>query len=461
MSEHHLPATRAPLTAAQIASKMATGHSVFSPSGAEMTTTCPESLAINAVADDNPTYEAAEGTVAHGCAEEWLNTGDRPDKWIGFTETVNGFDIEITEEMMEFVGDFVDRCNELAATAEDSFAERHVDITDLTPIPDQGGTMDFGAMSWQHLEIVDLKYGKEPVFAYYPEDGKPNKQMAIYAWGLFLEWDWLYNFQTITLNISQPRLPHGWSSYTMTREELIAFADEIRAAWKLAWTINPGRVPSIKGCRWCAIRGTCSASYLFLADATSEQFEAWDEDGNPIEVEVISDERMREANDLILDEFAISPWPKRADPRNISTKAAEKLLRYRKMMESFFNALSQELLSRAISDEEELTWWKLVMSRTRRKWTEDEQFIIDTLEAAGLKRKYMFKTVMLSPAEMERMLHTKLKMTLADAKRLLADSGLVVQPPGQKTLALKSDNRRQLPKDTDVFVNWDDDADNL
>lgn len=95
------------------------------------------------------------------------------------------------------------------------------------------------------------------------------------------------------------------------------------------------------------------------------------------------------------------------------------------------------------------------MGRTIRKWIDDENWIIEELEKIGLKRKYMLKTVMLSPAEMERMLHTKVGMKLADAKKLLADVGLAVQPPGQKTLAPKSDRRKALPKDTGVFRNWD------
>lgn len=457
MSEHHLPALIAPLTPRQIADKMASGHSVFSPSGAEMTMTCPESLAINAIAEDTTTYEAAEGTVAHTMAERWIKRDwTRPDRMIGKTRTVADHEIEITEEMLEFVGDFVRRCEETAEGAEEWFAERTVDVSDLTPIPDQGGTMDFGAMSWGWLKIKDLKYGKEPVFAYYPEDDTINKQLAIYAWGLFLEYDWLYNFQFIELEIVQPRLPHVYSTHTITRAELIEFAQMARAKWALTWKPNAGRRPSIKGCRWCAARGKCPALYAFMAEETKGDFQAWDEDGNPIEVEVISEKQMVLAEKRILDKFEPTPFPTPKKPTELSTKALEKLLRYRKLMETYFNAILQELLNRAISDEEDLTWWKLVMSRTRRKWVDDEEFIVEALEAAGLARKHHFKTVMLSPAEMERMLHTKLKITLADARRVLEDAGLTVQPPGQKTLALMSDNRHKLPKDTDVFVNWDE-----
>src|SRR3546814_4067178 len=74
----------------------------------------------------------------------------------------------------------------------------------------------------------------------------------------------------------------------------------------------------------------------------------------------ISRERMDAANDVILDEFATSPFPDMPKPPELSTLALSKLLRYQKMMESFFNAVRAELLNRAVSKEEELLWWKVV-----------------------------------------------------------------------------------------------------
>lgn len=458
MSEHKLPALLAPLTAEQIAEQMATGHSVFSPSAAEMTMTCEESLVLNIEADDHQTYEAAEGTVAHSCAEEWLKSGERPDKWVGYTEVVGGFEIEITEEMLGYVEDFVDWCLKTAEGAEHWASEQHVDISPLTPIPDQGGTADFLAFSWQHLTIIDLKYGKDPVFA------RGNKQLRIYALGVFYEWDWLYDFQTIEICIAQPRVAGGMTSWTITREELLDFAAEAKAAWARSWQPRHllTRTPSTKGCRWCKVRATCPAAYIFLAEET----DVFDAHGDEIEAKdmvidviptKISYERMVAANDVILDEFAESPFPSMPKPPELSTLALSKLLRYRKMMEAFFNAVNAELLDRAISREEELVWWKVVESRTRRKTVEDEDWIVEQLMAKGLKRDDLYSTKLKSPAELERTLHTKLKMTLGAAKKLLDEGGFTVKPPGQKTLAAVDDPRLAAPRDSDVFDQWDDD----
>lgn len=451
MTEHKLPAIRGPLTAKQIAKKRSGGHSVHSPSGAEMTLTCPESLVINALAPDDTNIDSATGTVAHWLAERWLKTGRRPDKWIGRSRFIKEFEIEIDEEMLEFVGDFVRRCQALAKEADESFTERTVDISDLTPIPDESGTLDFGAMGPGWLKIVDLKYGKEPVLAFDPVEKKVNKQLGIYAWAVFLEFDWLYNFQEITLCISQPRLPHSYSEVTMTRQELIDFADMVRDRWAYNWANPKGRVPSIKGCRWCAVRATCPALYLFMSDQVAGGFRDHDEIEEGEWEDVIPDDELRTANAIILDKFEPTPFPDMVKPAELETRALEKLLRYRKLFENFFNAVANELLDRAVSDEEELLWWKLVRGRTRRAWVDDEEFITDALGEAGLPADAMYKTVMLSPAEMERMLHTKLKMPLSKAKKLLADKGLAVQPPGQSTLAQKSDRRRAVASGDDVF----------
>lgn len=455
MSRKSLPAVTGPLTVKQIANKMASGHSVFSPSGAEMTLTCPESLVINAVAEDDTNIDSATGTVAHWVSERWLKSGRRPDHLIGTTRRVKSFDIDIDEEMVEFCGDFVRRCQEIAEDAEESFTERRVDISDLTPIPDQGGTLDFGAMGVGWLKIVDLKYGKEPVLAYDPIDEKINKQLGIYAWGVFLEFDWLYNFQEITLCISQPRLPGGYTEVTISREELIAFADEVRTRWAYTWANPTGRVPSTKGCRWCAIRGTCPAQYIFASERLEGLFSNHDEIVDAEWEEVIEDDALRAANGVILDEFATSPFPPFPKPAELSTKAMEKLLLYRKALDTFFKAMSEELLSRAVSDEEDLTWWKIVQGRSLRRWIDDVDEIEEALADAGLKPKYIYKTVMLSPAEMERALHTRLKMPLTKAKKLLSEAKLTVQPPGQKTLVRKSDRRKALPKAGDVFRDHD------
>lgn len=457
MSEHALIPDG--VTADAIRARVESGHSVFSPSGAEMWMTCAGSLIPNLLAQDNAGYEAAEGTVGHDLGEHWLKTGERPDHRVGTEEEVRDFVIPITEEMLEFVGDYVEWCQRVAADAEQWMVEQKVDFSRLTPIPNQKGTADFIAFKWQHMTLIDLKYGKDPVFA------RGNKQLRIYALGVFFEWDWLFNFQTIDICIAQVRLPGGMTTWTITREELLAFAEEVREAAALAWAPNADRTPSAKGCRWCRIQTHCPANYLFMANEL-DVFENYDEiDAKTAIIDVVptsvSYEQMATANDIILDDMAPTPFPDIPNPPELSTKALAKLLRYRRMMDTFFSKVHEELLNRAISDEEDLTWWKVVIGRANRKWVEDEEWLIGRIleRFPNVKREDLFETKMVSPSQMERVIHTKAKeakLTFGKIKDFLTENGLAVKPPGKKTLAAVDDPRLAAPRDTDVFFNYDD-----
>lgn len=469
-----------PLSAMEVAEKMASGHSVYSPSGSEMSMTCEESVYLNAIAPDDTTFEAAEGTVAHAMGEEWIKAGERPDHRLGEVFDIKGFEIEVDEDMLGFVGDFVKLCEEEAEGAELCESEKQVDTSHLTPIPDQGGTMDFVAIFPGYLTVVDLKYGKEKVDAFYfDEHGvrQINKQLAVYASGVFREWDWLYDFQHIKLVISQPRLPDSRSEVVISRGELLEFEEYAKDRWRQTWKPRDQltRTPSVKGCRWCAARSNCSALYLFLTEATNV-FSTFDDDGEIIEGQfeeiTYDNKQLMLANETILDDMAPSPFPDLPDPRELTTRAMAKLLRYRKLMENFFNSIERELLDRAISNEEEIPWWKIVEGRANRKFVDDIEHIVEVVaDQFGMTRDDLFKEVMLSPAQFETAVHTALnkgkakgdksRISLAKVQAMLAESDLTVRPSGQKTLAPSGDKRAELPRDGDVFADWSEDVEDV
>jgi hypothetical protein len=135
-------------------------------------------------------------------------------------------------------------------------------------------------------------------------------------------------------------------------------------------------------------------------------------------------------------------------------------------MENFFNAVRAELLNRAISREEELLWWKIVESRTRRKWVEDEEWVVEQILARfpNVKRSDLYITRLASPAQMEKIIHGKAKvpkLTIGKVKTFLDENGLTVKPPGQKTLAAVDDPRLAAPRDTDVFIDYDSEDDDI
>lgn len=450
MSEHK----RLKLTLDDIARMAAKGHSVFSPSGSKMWLTCLGSLIPNVLADDESSEEAAEGTVAHSLAEEWLRTGKRPRGVVGMIEVVDDHEIEITEEMLAYVGDYVSYVQELEEDAVEFLIETRVDFSDLTPISDQGGTADniaiieiedelFNAQGDKAYEIVvtDLKYGKGVrVIA------EGNTQGKLYAYGAFRMFRDRYNINQARIRICHPRLEGGITESVVPVGELLSFASHVKERAFAAWQFDAPRTPSEEGCQWCRVKGTCPALYAHLAEVTSEVFEGEDD-----HYTYTADEQ-KEARENLEDDLG-GPAFKPFDPQKLSTAALAKVLRYRKLMENFFNAVESELLERALSREERIPGWKIVEGRTRRKWPDDLEAAVE-LRKAGLKDSAIFVTDVISPAEAERKLHAKAGLATDEAAKVV--NSIAVKPQGNRSLVRVTDTRGEALNSGDAFADDDD-----
>lgn len=444
MSEHK----RLKLTLDDIARMAAKGHSVFSPSGSKMWLTCLGSLIPNVLADDESSEEAAEGTVAHGLAEEWLRTGKRPRGVVGMVEVVDDHEIEITEEMLAYVGDYVSYVQELEEDAVEFLIETRVDFSDLTPIPDQGGTADniaivadIGDNGGYEIIVTDLKYGKGVRVV-----AEGNTQGKLYAYGAWKMFRDKYDLTSVTIRICHPRLEGGITETSVTIPELLEFAEHVRERAFAAWQFDAPRTPSEEGCQWCRVKGTCPALYAHLAEVTSEVFEGEDD-----HYTYTADEQ-REARENLEDDLG-GPAFKPFDPQQLSTAALAKVLRYRKLMENFFNAVEAELLERALSREERIPGWKIVEGRTRRKWPDDLEAAVE-LRKAGLKDSAIFVTEVISPAEAERKLHAKAGLATDEAAKVV--NSIAVKPQGNRSLVRVTDARGEALNSGDVFADDDD-----
>jgi hypothetical protein len=417
---------------------------------------CSGSLIPNILAEDECSKEAAEGTVAHMVGERWLKTGKRPSKMLGKSYVVDGWDIEVTEEMMAYVGDYVDWVQELELQAVEFLTETRVDFSDLTPIPDQGGTADsiaiieaedelFAQQGDKAYEIIvtDLKFGKGVrVFA------EGNTQGLLYGYGAFRLFRKKYNIVKITIRIAHPRLKDGFTSYSISVGELLAFAEYVKERAAAAWQFGAPRTPTEEGCQWCKVTD-CAARYQALADATAGVFEDDDED----EDRTYTEDEQKAANERLEDDLGPEPFAP-VDPVKLSTAALAKLLRYRGMMEKFFNQIETELMDRAISREEDVPGWKLVEGRSNRAWPDNEALVYKLLRRHGLKEGAIYTMDIISPAVAEAKLHAKAGLSKAQAGKIV--NSLAVKPPGKKSLVRASDRREALASDGDVFVDDED-----
>lgn len=416
-------------------------HSIFAPSASHMWMTCSGSLIPNLIAPDNAGIEAAEGTVAHEIGEQWLKTGERPSERIGeivrIEEGRNTFEIEITRSMLDYVEDYVVWCMNQPGT---HYVEQRVFFSQYTPIPNQGGRMDFAAARRHALNITDLKYG-EGVQVY----AENNPQGMLYALGFFLKWDWLYDFQEITIRIAQPRRDH-MDVWETDRKTLLAFARKVKATAKAAWTLNAPLKPSEKACQFCKVKAFCPAFLKIAEDISKDCFADLN---NPIEREAASD-AVQSAEAGLFD-------PQLEKPVLLTTKAMANALPFRGAFEKWFSEVESELEQRAL-DGHEIPGRKLVEARTNRVFA-DERKAVDRLGEAGVHWTHLYSTKFTSPAQAEELLR-KFGMKKADAVEFL--SPVVRKPPGKPTLVPESDKRpAYVPPAADVFDDLDADDDEL
>lgn len=428
------------------------GHSIFAPSGSAMWLWCSGSLIANLLEEDDGSYEAAEGTVAHELAEQWLKTGTRPDHRLGEIVVISegegkpSYNIEVDEVMLDYVEEYVRWCEWLVG---DHFVEQKVYFTEYMPYanedelaenPDakpisfvpQGGTADHVVCRPGHMTITDLKYGKG-IFV----EAINNPQARLYALGFFLKWDWLYDFQTIEIRIGQPRMDN-WGVWTITREELLTFGEYVRVRAKAAWSLTAARRVSAKGCQWCKVKATCTANLVAMENLAYAEFdmlqeEQWEDDMS------LAKERLRE-------EYKLHT----AASSRLSDADMVKIMEYRKPIEDWFKQIQSQLEQNA-GKGHSIPGMKLVEGRSNRDWRSIAK-TEEHLEFLGLKKSDIWETKMLSPNQIEEKLR---KVAKLDRKVIaVAMQGYDFKPPGKPTLVKDSDPRRPLG-DIDEGI-WDD-----
>lgn len=446
-----------------IAGQAVAAHSIFSPSGSAMWLRCLGSLIPNVLAGDDAGEEAAEGTVAHDIADEWSKTGVRPDHLVGTIREENGFEIEITDEMLAYVEDYLNWCKDTGYEGLTHYSEERVDLSLLMPIPNQGGTADHFACGILPdgggiMVLTDLKYGKGvPVYCaddpsdtrtvWRSEDGQwtinGNPQVLMYAVGVFIKYDRIYWFSKIVIRICQPRLGY-FGVWEISRAELLAFMQFLLERAPLALIPNAPRVPGPKQCQFCRVKAKCAARLAHLEELVDDTFHdltAATREYRPSETNAVVE--------MISDELTVDFLPMLPRPMDVPLAAMEKILMMRGMVERWFESIAKHLTDAALVDEEELHIYKIVEGRTNRKFVDekkDAEYLLDL----GLTEEDIYTpATLVSPAQAEEALHKRLKIKKADAKAMLKDR--TYQPPGPKTLALKTDSRLELPSPGDVF----------
>lgn len=410
------------------------GHSLFGASKAHRILPCPGSLLAEIGEPDTAGYEAAEGTAAHELAEKMavivqrvgVLTARDYESWAGQERLIampaGGHLIPITPDMLEYVREYVQWCWEEPG---DHYFEQRVDYSRLTPIPDQGGTADHIAVQPGHLTITDFKYGTGvQVFA------ECNPQAMLYALGALFAWDWLYDIQTVTIRICQPRLQH-FDVWQTTREELFAFAEYAKERFALAWDRQAKRYPSEKACQFCAAKVKCPA-VVAAADRIA--------DLTFVDEGLTHGDMAASIASLDCGVYPAAPLPRAPE---LTSADLGRILDLRKVFESFFETAFEELQRRCLTQQEEPPeGWMIAEGKTVRyiepaSMPLAEKLLLDR----GMRKKDLYDPAALkSPAQLEALIVGNLKVPKKEAVQLLRP--LVTSRSGAPVLARKTPTKR-------------------
>lgn len=261
-------------------------HAKLGPSSSDRWMTCTASVALidslteqGKIAPDRTSVYAAEGTVAHEIRELSLRFGLEPHHFIDKTLDADGFKFTVDQTMADNLQSGIDWIREFEASPD---IEIRVDLSEW--LPGQFGTCDTGWIEGDTLYVSDLKYGQgENV------DAVGNRQIRIYALGY-----WAYKgfppIKSVVLNIDQPRAG-GMKFWEITADELLAFAEELRAAFAAIDSDDTKFAPGTKACRWCPVRDVgCPARDEWLYGMIADEPDAFDGD-KPEFPSVITPER--------------------------------------------------------------------------------------------------------------------------------------------------------------------------
>lgn len=407
-------------------------HALLSPSEAKKWLSCSASLACEKDIPNTSGKAAVLGTAMHTIAEMHLNqyikgTALPLEREVGAYVLDEGKGqikalispmkgaVLITADMIEQVRKYTDYCKAVIDVATYAKLEMRVNLTEvLHPgyIHSPGGRQEeiqtFGtadlvavrelANTDEHmLTIGDLKTGRHRV------EAKENKQLMLYALGVYRRLKRRYNITVVRLVIFQP-YAGGASEWDISVEGLELFAKfaQKRALLALDAYFRGKKnlkasdfKPSVDGCQWCRFSEQCAARTKTVNAVLAGELE---------------------------DDFALELTPEQL------VAEYEKLPLLRQHIDKVEKAMAA-----ALHSGKKVPGYKLVEGKMGNRAWKDAKEVIDAAEFYEIDRKMLFKASLVSPKEAE----AALKNT--DAWPVLEK--LITRKPGAPCVAAADDKR--------------------
>ena len=360
-------------------------HAILSASSSHRWMNCTPSARLEREFADRETEAAAEGTAAHALCEHKLRRALK----MRSRKPVSKYDCD---EMDAYTDGYVEFVLEQLAQAKLECADPLVLIEQRLDfscwVPEGFGTGDCIIVADKLLHIIDFKYGQGVLV-----EAEENPQMMLYALGALRLFDSLYDITEVSMSIYQPRRENV-STWTISVDELNTWAENtLKLKAELA---HKGEGEYLPG-SWCQF---CKAAVKCRARAEEKLQLARFEFAPP---PLLSDE---EIEDILTKLDDLTKWAS-----EIQAYAQDAAVNHGKVWRGF----------------------KLVATRTNRRYT-DEEAVIQAAKDAGYTD--IFKKSLIPITEMEKFMSKK------EFNRIIGP--LVEKPQGRPTLVPVTDKRPAL-----------------
>ncbi|AFO12366.1 hypothetical protein YMFM0293_008 [Salmonella phage YMFM0293] len=368
-------------------------HALLSPSGAKKWLSCAASLACEKDIPNTSGKSAITGTACHTIAEVHLNAYIRGTA-LPLEREVGAYVLDegkgqikalispmkgavlITADMIEQVRKYTDYCKPIIDVATYAKLEMRVNLTEVLHPGYEGvetfGTADLVAVqelanSDEHMLIIgDLKTGRHRV------EAKENKQLMLYALGVYRRLKRRYNITVVRLVIFQP-YAGGASEWDISVEGLELFAKFAQKRALLALDAyfrgkknlkSSDFKPSVDGCQWCRFSEQCAARTKTVNSVLAEELE---------------------------DDFALELTPEQL------VAEYEKLPLLRQHIDKVEKAMAA-----ALHSGKKVPGYKLVEGRPGNRAWKDTDALLETLSHFELGAEMLHKEVLMTPTEAEK-----------------------------------------------------------
>ena len=362
-------------------------HAILSASSSHRWMNCTPSARLEREFADRETEAAAEGTAAHALCEHKLRRALK----MRSRKPVSKYDCD---EMDGYTDGYVEFVLEQFAQAKLECADPLVLIEQRLDfscwVPEGFGTGDCLIVADKLLHIIDFKYGQGVLV-----EAEENPQMMLYALGALRLFDSLYDITEVSMSIYQPRRDNV-STWTISVDELNAWAENVlKPKAELA---HKGEGDYLPG-PWCQF---CKAAVKCRARAEEKLQLARFEFAPP---PLLSDE---EIEDILAKLDDLTKWAS-----EIQAYAQDAAVNHGKVWQGF----------------------KLVATRTNRRYT-DEEAVIQAAKDAGYTD--IFRKSLIPITEMEKLMGKKNFTSILGP--------LMEKPQGRPTLVPVTDKRPALKK---------------